>query len=466
MPKKIETEVPLKKYQRSDLGKRRKRPRGNSELGAGYRVNPETNMPELWCSNCEVYKHVTLFKTVSAPRSRRICRECDERLSKAAAPGYGMTEIVRKPYGGERKFGEEIWGYMKDVLAPPKGKGAKGAGRRGRPVTRLIRGKAVKRILAGSKTLPKSHPDLLRKAILDPDNRVHFKSRLWLVFRQGILDDKQLRLCACELADCIMDDVTEVTQDDIYFGLGGVVDDMRALALGKAYYSRQRLEDLRSRVAAMETTLSKREARKDYDHVARRVFFVLTALLSGSAFIALNTIAYEFFHHFSFKYDSDDAALQDMLVRVCNALETSEEDEVQEETQELHSPEDALLGTIWQEYDHHSPTRFLMVTDTHKHVVQLRVISNEDTDEEVGEYINATRNQFEGLGPGYFMQLFPEDIRDSGVPLGRINRRLRSWGLQPLPTELDDARKRLEEIESKEAETDPELGGPGDHTGD
>lgn len=455
MPK-IKTTVTRESKIRSDAGRRRKRPKGNTDMGTGYRVNPKTDRPELWCSNCETFKHITFYRKASAPRSRRICTECEERLSRRAAPEYGIMSVLKGPYGGDKKFGEEIWPYMKDTLAPPKGRGS---GTKGRPVTRLIKGKAIKRILSGVSKLPASHPTMLRMAIMDPDNRVHFKTRLWLAFRQGVLDDRQLRLCGCALADRLMDDVTEYTQDDIYFGLGSVIEDMRALALGEAYYSRQRLEGLRAKVAQMEEIITRRESKKEFDHIARRVFFVLTALLSGSALIAMHSIAFEFLEHFMHRFDSRDATLQDMLVRICGVIDEDSEAREREEVEAKQNKEagkpDALIGTYWQEYDHHSPTRFLLVTDVHKHVVQLRVVSNEDTEEEVGEFIDAERNQFDGLGPGYFMQLFPEDIRDSGVPLGRINRRLTSWGLTPIQTEIDHARRRREEIESEETETDP-----------
>lgn len=458
---KLKTEVTRTTPIRRDAGKRRKRPRGNTELGAGYRVNPETNMPELWCSNCESYKHITLFKKVSAPRSKRICMECEERLSKACASTDGIRCIIKGPYGGSSQFGNEVWPYLRPVLAKP-GVRPKGAKRKpGRPLTRLIKGRAISRILAGVKELPGSYVGPLQRAVLDPDERVHHMSRLWLVLRQGVLSDRQLRLAACALAAKIMDDITEETQDDIYFGLSSVITDMRALAVGEAFYSRQRLENLRARVAGLEDNIEKREARNEHDHRARRVFFVLTALLSGSALIALHTIMYEFYLHFVFKYDKRDIALQDMLARICAVIDEDNEfieRAVAQEEEEVHTTkeEDALIGTYWQEYDHHCPTRFLIVTDAHKHAVQLRVFSNEDTEEEVGEYINAMRHQFSGLGPGYFLQLFPEDLRDSGVPLGRINRRFRSWGMAPVPTELDNAHKRLEEIESEEAETDSE----------
>ena len=457
---KLKTKVTRTTPTRRDAGRRRKHPRGNTELGSGYRVNPETNRPELWCSNCETYKHVTLFKKIDSPRSQRVCLECEERLSKACAVETGIRSIIANPHGGRSKFADQVWKYLKPVLVKKDSK--KGKKRTpGRPRTRLIKGRAATRILAGTKDLPESYVDPLRTAILDPEERVHYKTRLWLAFRQGVLGNRKLRLCACSLAAKIMDDVTESTQDDIYFGLSGVITDMRALATGENFYSRQRLENLRARVSGLEKKIARREARNDYDHLARRVFFVLTALLSGSALIALHTIAYEFYIHFSFKYDKDDIVLQDMLVRICDTIENDNEFKeraVIKAQKEVHTTkeEDHLIGTFWQEYDHHSPTRFLLVTDTHKHAVQLRVFSNEDTPEEVGEYVNAMRSQFEGLGPGYFLQLLPEDIRDSGVPVGRINRRFRSWGLAPIPTELDDARQRLEEIESEEAEADSE----------
>lgn len=443
---------------RSDAGHRRRRPRGNADMGTGYRVHPETHMPEQWCSNCETYKHLTCFRKISSPRSRRVCNACEERLSKRSETAYGIMSTLKGPYGGETKFGNEIWRYMKSVLSPAKGPGSRG--KQGRPPVKGIRSRAVSRILAGEKKMPATYPALLQRAILDLDDRVHFKSRLWLVFRKGVLDDRQLRLCGCALVDRLMDSVTARAQDDIYFGLGSVAADMRALSLGRAYYSRQRLENLRFKVSAMETELNKREGRKEFDHVARRIFFVLTALLSGSALIALRSIAYDYVEYFKLLFESKDTALQDMLERVCSVLDTDtearEHEEIQEEDDAVMGRPDALVGTYWQEYDHHSTTRFLTVTDVHKHAVQLRVINNNDTPEEAGEYTNSTRAQFEGMGPGYFVQLFPEDIRDSGVSLGKINRRLVSWGLVPLRTEIDDARERLKEIESEEAETDTE----------
>jgi len=349
---------------------------------------------------------------------------------------------------------------MKSTICPPVGKGNWEKGKKGKPRTRLVRGRAIKRVLGGQKELPSHYPALLQQAILDQANRVHVQSRLWLVFRQGVLNDQQLRLCGCALADRLMDDVTAHTQDDIFFGLGGVIDDMRALALGEAYYSRQRLEDMRARVSALETTLGKREARNEFDHTVRRVFFVLMALLSGSALIALHSIANDYVDHFQFRLESRDLALRDVLERVCAVLDTDaeykERKELVTQEEEDSGRPDPLIGTYWQEYDHHSETRFLLVTDVHKHVIQLRVVSNEDTPEEVGEYVNAMRTQFEGMGPGYYMQLFPEDIRGSGVSVGKMNRRLTSWGLTPLRTEIDDARERLRDIESEETAPDTE----------
>lgn len=418
---------------RRDAGKRRSLP-PPYQLGGGYRVNPATNAPEFWCSSCRRFRHTALFDMKEATRVQRVCSECKEILSKLDFSKWGVGSITTGPHGGARQFSREVWHYLKPAFAPSR---AGKHGKRGRPMTRMIRGKIIKRILSG-KSLSKKYMPGLRQAIVDPEKRVHFETRLWLAFRPDILENKTLRLCGCELAECMLNDhLQEKSNASLKsYRLGEIIDKLRELVRSSAGFPRVQLRNMRSQVSKLSEDLDSHEKRREFNYEARYVFYACSALLEGVSIVSLHTISFYFINYFQLRYGSKNAAASYLLTLISKVIQENDGNAGNAgnagDAVNADNTQGVPVNTFWMEYDHFSPTRFLVVTDSYKDLVELRVISNDDTPEEIGEFVNAKRHQFTDIGPGYYMRLEPEDIIESGVSVNKINTLLSSWEMETI----------------------------------
>jgi len=403
---------------RRDVGRRRRGPRGNTEISQGYRVNPDTNQPELWCAHCERFRHTSMFKAPSYARTRRTCSDCERRLAQRPPSTQSVLGFFTAPYGGKTKVEYELWHYLKRAVQPTT-RLLRGPGR---PCVAVKRATMVRSVL-GSQALGKRVCEVLHDAVFDHD-KLNWRNALWLCFRRGVLSDAELRLTALNIIERMANDAKRDLPrgDPLFDFVPDLCDEMRMQAVDVGKRSRQRLEDVQSRIARYDTELCKRESRNDYLAVARQLYFSLTALRGADAVRAADTVCYEYVMYMADQDNHVEDVLQDVLAafRQTIAAGTAAYQDRVPPTEPCPEERDELYGTFWQQTDHPSFTRFLVVTDAHKDLLQLCVLTNEDNPDEVGTYVTARRIQFVEMGPSSFSQFTLDDILEGMPPSVRV----------------------------------------------
>lgn len=427
---------------RSDKGTKRLRPAGKPADVGGKRENPVTGKPEMWCAHCNEFRELDFFDKINAPRSQRICIDCKERVTKSRMATLKEYSVADTPYGGKGTVDTQIWRYLKADLGIKKtGRGTR-PGLKGRPIAKANHTRVINRIVKHlDQPLPKHYSAPIVQAILDPQAKVHHRTRLWLAQRSGALDERALRFCCIRLMVEFVDSVYVDRRDPIYLAFTNIFAGIGNIRKWHTIRSEETVRALRHRFSDIEARLLDKAPIRELQGTASELLPMLRLLLdtvsSGDLFYTYRSIAYHLAEHFTFVFSDREAGRKCVLEVICEALRSDIDSRQYEAALGKtipHNPDHPAVGTIRQEYDHPSTTRFLVVFDVCIPVAQVRVIYNPDDRSEVGKQYRIQSAQLDAVGPGSFTHIPVDLLEESRISIPLLNEKLREWGMTTIPT--------------------------------